>query len=263
VREPVAAPEDAWPRREVPSRSRLLTKRAWFETKTIVARYPIVALPIARWRHGRPVDDGTEIVIEAFPRSGMTFAVVAFEMAQPAAVSVACHVHAPAQLIEASRRRLPALMLIREPEPTILSFVIRHPHVTMRQALRAYARFYEPLLGHRDDVVVSRFADVTADFGAVTRRVNMRFGTRFAEFAHTPANVDRAFASISSDYEGRTRSAAELERTVARPSAQRDRIKAALREGYRAPALARSRDRAESVYAAMTSAAATSGDGRR
>lgn len=260
--ERVDGPDDAWAGREVPSSARLLTKRAWFETKTIVARYPIVALPIARRRHGTPVDDATEIVIEAFPRSGMTFAVVAFEMVQPTPVSVACHVHAPAQLIEATRRGLPALVLIREPEPTILSFVIRHPHVTMRQALRAYARFYEPLVRYRDDVVVGRFADVTTDFGAVTRRVNVRFGTRFAEFAHTPENVERVFAAISSDYQERTRSVAELERTVARPSEERERIKASLREGYRAPALARSRDRAGAVYMSMTSAAAPSGDRR-
>src|SRR5439155_1547547 len=83
--------------------------------------------------------------IEADPRSGMTLAVVAFEMARTRQVQVACHVHAPAQVIEAARRRIPALVLVREPEPTILSFVIRHPYVSMRQALRGYVRFYAPL----------------------------------------------------------------------------------------------------------------------
>ena len=83
----------------------------------MVAKYPSVALPIARRRHGIPVGDETELVIEAFPRSGMTFAVVAFEMAQTRQVRVACHVHAPAQVIEGARRRIPALVLVQPAEP--------------------------------------------------------------------------------------------------------------------------------------------------
>jgi hypothetical protein len=244
--------DDVWEGREAAFRPRLLAKRAWFELKTVVAEYPSLALPIARRRHGTVVGDGTELVIEAFPRSGMTFAIVAFEMAQPREVEVACHVHAPAQVIAAVRRRVPALVLVREPEPTILSFVIRHPHVTMRQALRAYVRFHAPLLRYRDAFVVGSFDDVTTDLGAVIRRVNDRFGTTFAPFEHTPENVERSFASISDAYEGRTRSTAEMERNVARPSPERERIKQVLRERYREPRLAGGRERAESVHAAVT-----------
>ena len=249
--EAIGAMDEVWGGREVPSRPRLFAKRAWFETKTLVARYPAIALPIARRRHGTVVDDRTQLVIEAFPRSGMTFAVVAFEMAQPHEIRVACHVHAPAQVIAATRRHIPALVLVREPEPTILSFVVRHPHVTMPQALRAYFRFYAPLLRHRDAFIVGSFGDVTADLGAVIRRVNARFGTAFEEFDHTPENVDRCFATISEAYGSRVRTDAELERSVARPSPERERIKQLLRQRYREPTLADARDRAESVHAAM------------
>ena len=76
-------------RRVGPSLPLLVVRRAVFEAKTVVAKYPGVALPIARRRHGIPVGDDTELVIEAFPRSGMTFAVVAFEMAQTRRVRVA------------------------------------------------------------------------------------------------------------------------------------------------------------------------------
>jgi hypothetical protein len=181
----------------------------------------------------------------------MTFAVVAFEMAQPHEVQVACHVHAPAQVIAAVRRHIPVLVLVREPEPTILSFVIRHPHVTMRQALRAYVRFYAPLLRRRDAFVVGSFGDVTADLGVVIRHVNERFGTAFEEFDHTPENVDRSFAKISEAYGSRVGTEAELERSVARPSSERERIKQLLRERYREPKLAAARSRAESVHAAL------------
>jgi len=181
----------------------------------------------------------------------MTFAVVAFEMAQTRQVQVACHVHAPAQVIEAARRRIPALVLVREPESTIISFVIRHPHLSMRQALRGYVRFYAPLLRYRDDFVVSSFEDVTTDFGLVVRQVNERFGSTFDRFRHTPENVERCFARISGDYRERAGTGAEFERIVARPSDERERIKQALRERFRDPRLTRGRRRAQSVYAAI------------
>ena len=239
-------------RREGPSPPLLVARRALFEAKTVVAKYPGVALPIARRRHGTPVGDETEFVIEAFPRSGMTFAVVAFEMAQTRQVQVACHVHAPAQVIAAARRRIPALVLVREPEPTILSFVIRHPHVSMRQALRGYVRFYAPLLRYRHRFVVGSFEDVTSDFGIVLREVNERFGSDFDEFRHTPENVERCFARISGEYQGRTATNAELERIVARPSAEREQLKDVLRERFREPRLTRGRQRAASVYEAIS-----------
>ena len=53
-------------------------KRALYEIKTMVGRYPRLAIPVARRRHGMPVGADTNLVIEGFPRSGLTFAVVAF-----------------------------------------------------------------------------------------------------------------------------------------------------------------------------------------
>jgi hypothetical protein len=44
--------------------------------------------------------------------------------------------------------------------------------------------------------VAADFTQVTADFGAVIRRINERFGTAFAEFAPSPENVRRAYELI-------------------------------------------------------------------
>jgi hypothetical protein len=49
------------------------------------------------------VDRTTQLVIEGFPRSGNTFAVVAFEQAQRQSVRIAHHLHAPAQVMLAAR----------------------------------------------------------------------------------------------------------------------------------------------------------------
>jgi len=229
----------------------LAARRGLFEVKTVVAEYPALAIPIARRRHGVPVGDGTEIVIEGFPRTGTSFAAAAFDLAQPRKVNVACHVHAPAQVIAGARRGLPALVIIREPEDTVLSFVIRNPHIPIRQTLRGYLRFYEPLLPYRDRFVVGSFEDVTADFGAVSRRVNERFGTSFAEFEHTEENARRCFEAIDRDYRRRLPEGEVLERQVARPSEWRTRAKEDLLASYRSPHLDRLRARAERTFRAF------------
>lgn len=227
-------------------------RRALYEAKTIVAQHPGLAMPIARRRHGEPVRADTELVIEGFPRTGTSFAVAAFHMAQRRAVSVACHVHAPAQVIKAVRSGIPALVVVREPEETVLSFLIRNPHIGLSQALRGYLRFYGPLVRYREGFVGADFRDVTADFGAVTRKLNERFGTAFGEFEHTEENVKACFAEIDGDYRQRVAGAA-FEQSVARPSKVRDEMKDALRGRYREGAPPELRGRAERVYAALLS----------
>jgi hypothetical protein len=238
---------------------RLGGRRALYEVKTVVARYPAVAIPIARRRHGVPVGPDTEIVIEGFPRTGNTFAERAFVLAQDRPVQVACHVHAPAQLITAAHRGVPAIALARPPEETVLSFVIRHPHIPLGQALRGYARFYEPLAPHRERLVVAPFDEVTTDFGAVIRRVNERFGTAFKEFDHTPENVRACLDQIDRGYRTREERGDALERIVARPSEARQEIKERLRPRYRADDLRGLRARAESAFEALVGSRRDSG----
>jgi hypothetical protein len=162
-----------------------------------VAESPALYLPLARVKYRRPgpeaVGPETELVIEGFTRSAITFVVFAFQLAQQEPVRVAHHLHAPAQLIEAARRGVPTLALIREPEGAVLSAMIREPFVSPRRALIAYSRFYESLLPHRSRLVVGDFDAVTSDLGAVIRKVNGRFGTRFGEFEHTAENVTACY----------------------------------------------------------------------
>ncbi len=230
-------------------------RRGVFEAKTVIARYPALALPIARRRHGSPVDGETQIVIEGFPRTGTSFAVAAFDLAQDGAVRIASHVHAPAQVIEGARRRLPNLVIAREPEDTILSFVIRNPHLSIGEALRGYLRFYEPLARYRDRFVVGTFDQVTADFGGVTKRVDERFGTDFAIFEHTEENVERCFRAIDEDYRRRLPEGEALEREVARPSAWRNEKKEEVRASYRATGATHLRARAERAFRGLTALA--------
>jgi hypothetical protein len=233
----------------MPSLARRKLEQAAYDAMSIVARYPGLALPAARRRgHGVVLGPGTDILIEGYPRSANSFAVAAFRMAQPHPVEVAHHTHAPAHVIAAVRRGIPAIVLIREPEDAVLEFVIVKRSLTVRQALRGYVRFYRPLLAHRGGFVVGSFPEVTSDFGAVIRRVNDRFGTAFALFEHTDDNVRACFEAMDGYWRDRLGSGERLERVVGRPSEVRERIKAGMRASYHAPGLEGLRWEAERLY---------------
>ena len=230
---------------------------------TLLARRPAFAKPLARLRgEGELVAEDTDLLIESFPRSASSFALAAFNLAQePARLKVAHHTHAPGHVIAAIRLGVPALVLVRDPEGAVVSSVIRHPGRTFAGVLRGYVDFHEPLLPYSADLVVGSFAEVVGgEVGRITRRVNARFGTAFAEFEPTQDNVARCLREIEEDWRARRGGGEHLERIVPRPSEMRDGMKGEFRERYRREVPARLRERAERLYAAFAPAGADAGD---
>ncbi|MGZ4430352.1 MAG: hypothetical protein ACXVYV_01775 [Gaiellales bacterium] len=190
---------------------------------SLLARYPRAYLAFARRRYGsqRVLDAATELVIEGFPRSANTFAVNAFLLAQPRPVALAHHLHSSAHVIAAARAGVPALVLVRRPQDAIASVLVRKPTLPASRVAEHYIDFHTRIRPWHDRLVVADFGQVTTDFGAVIRRVNATFGTRFAEFEHSPENVRRCFSDI--EQHGRSRLAGEpAEHALARPSAARN-----------------------------------------
>lgn len=230
--------------------------RAVYEAGTVVGRYPSLALPVARWRrHGEPVRPGTDVVIEGYPRSANTFAVAAFAAAQPDPVRIAHHVHAPAQVIAAVHRRLPTLVLIRDPEEAVTEFVLLKPVLTVAQALRGWMRFYGPLLPYRGRFVGARTEEVLSDFGLVIRRLNERFGTSFVEFAGTEEATLAARRAIGEYWEGREGPGLPLVGRTGRTREDRGADRERLRSEYRTARLAAWRDRAGRLHETFTNLA--------
>ena len=224
-----------------------------------LAEHPSLYLPIARRKFPDAVlGPETQLLIEGFTRSAVTFATIAFQLAQREPVRVAHTLHAVGHVIAAVERGVPSLVTIREPEEAVLSAVVREPYVTIDRALVAYTRFYsgiQPCLG---SIVVGEFGAVVNDFGSVIRKINAKFGTSFDEFQHTEENVARCYEIIEDRARrppwlrslglfqagvipyAEYREAADRgdpgrdplpipERRVQRPSAERDALKDALR----------------------------------
>jgi hypothetical protein len=260
-------------------------RRISYSARTRVADHPSVYLPYARMTHpaggGKVLAGDTELMIEGFTRCANTFAVVAFQLAQPRPVRLAHHLHAPGHVIEATKLGVPTLVVSRPPEETILSTVIRQPFITLKQALRAYERFYSSILPHRESFVLATFEQVTADMGAVIRRINDRFATDFTEFEHMEANVEKVFSLIEersrrassrrllADFQSGLIGVSELEQELARlgdapdpqrleevvprPSGSRNMLKVRLRGRYLAPGLEGLRSAAQRAYEALLS----------
>jgi len=173
---------------------------------------------------------------------------------------------------------------IRAPEQSVLSTAVYHPYLTVATALRSYVEFYEAIRPYRSAFVVGEFSDITTRLDQVIRRVNHQFGCDFSEYRHSPERDNTVFSVINqgdassptnplvtSFFSGGIgyRELRELLRrdfgidldpdspahqsTVARPSADRERMKARLRLAYWDPDLATLRARAAHVYHEFTS----------
>ena len=175
----------------------------------------------------------TEIVIEGYPRSGNTFAVVAFRQAQAREIEIAHHLHAAAQIKRAARLGVPAIVLIREPSEAILSLVVRDPHASMRWALRSYIRFYSSVVPCLEKTVVAPFATVTSDLTSIIRMVNIRYGTAFKEFVPTEQTLNSVWQTVErKGQRDSMRTGWDSRLGVALPSEQRRRAKEARRTEY-------------------------------
>jgi hypothetical protein len=232
-------------------------REAWYSTRYVVNAYPAVYMPLARIRHSDRADwsvrHDPELVIEGFGRSGSTFAVDAFELAQPSPVRLAHHTHAAAQVITAVKWGIPTILIVRHPEQVVPSHMARRD-IGARPPLVAWIRFHERLLPYRYGFVVTPFEEMTSNLGVAIQRVNKRFGTNFGAFDHNPASQALVFDRI----EARNRQrfgigTPEGERSLARPTPEREARKQTLRSAYEAPVLSSLRVRAERVYRSLVS----------
>jgi hypothetical protein len=244
--------------------------------RTVASERPAIYLPVIRRKYRGPspmvISDSTEAVIDGYTRSASTFTVYAFQLSQPGPVRLAHHLHAPAQLIEAARRQLPTLVVLREPRGAILSQLVREPDVDMRDALFGYARFHKALVPYRNSFVIGLYPEVTNDLGAVIRRMNQHFGTSYAEFGHSEEELRQVVELVKQrptlsptllGFESGLVTLAEVRAMLDAksvsdqgptgdddwvPSQRRENQKAALHARWESPAMAALRDSAQAAY---------------
>jgi hypothetical protein len=189
----------------------------------------------------------TAIVIEGYLRSGNTFSVAAFTIANGPELHVGRHLHGAPHVLRAVRMGLPTVVLVRSPREAVLSYLIRRDTLTPHDALLEYIDFYHTVWPVRDRFVVGLFDEVTKDFGSVLDQVNAHFGTSFRRYEPTAENEARAFALV--EEMNREESGGEVVEThVGRPSAERATRKEELRILLDRPRTAARLREAERLY---------------
>ena len=125
------------------------------------------------------VKNHTELVIDGFQGSANSFATVAFKNSQRRNVTIAHHLHSPAQIIKAVDKDIPVLLTVRDPVGAILSLTGRWHYISVTQALKSYIGFYSKLLDCTDGLVISTFEQTIKNLDWVVGEVNIRFDTDF------------------------------------------------------------------------------------
>lgn len=191
----------------------------------------------------------TAIVIEGFLRSGNTWSVAAFQIANGFDVHIGHHLHGGAHVRRAVRLGLPTVVLVREPKDAVSSYLVRRPTLTPDDALLEYLDFHRTAWPCRDGFVVVPFARAVSDFGAVTDRVNDRFGTSFIRFSGDPASREAALELVE-EMNRRECHGEVVETHVGRPSVAREQRKAEVRRLMDRPRTQALLAQADEIYAA-------------
>jgi len=221
--------------------------------------YPAIYMPVARVRYHRSTDllvtRDTELVIEAFSRSGTTFANFAFLSAQTRPVKTVHHTHAAAQVITAVRMGIPTLVIVRQPLDAVPSHMARFL-ISPRAALVAWIRFHERIRPYLDRIVLTSFDAMTKDFGAVIRRINEKFATEFGIWQHTKENEAQVFEQVRQRNRSRFGDAPSPARfrALAIPTPEREALKEKLQAQLQAEPLAPLRRRAQRLYTQIMNA---------
>ena len=214
--------------------------------RRLVWSRPTIYAPVALFRHRTNIlrCEG-ELYIEGFPRSGNTFAVKAFQNANPG-LDVRSHRHIPTFILQAARKQLPGMVVLRNPIDAAISWAI-FTGGPLRYALAYYNDYHAVLVKRREPLFFVPFESVTGDFGKVMSDFNQRWGTDYAPFQHTPENVAQCLAQIESDYTSTSGKVAELK--VPRPSVHRQPLRQKLlQELHRSRFVQEELGRANALY---------------
>jgi hypothetical protein len=203
-----------------------------------------------RARPDRFIRPDTELVIEGFGRSASSYAVAAFELAQERPVRSAHHTHASAQVVKATRKSLPTLLIVKKPDEVALSHMVRHPRVGPATILRAWIRFHRTVASVSQDVLVISLDELDSDYGGVVRRLNERFGTEYVP----PPSTEAFDRRVHEEMWQRHLDQGRPDLHFGRPTPERQRAKEALRQRLEAPGLTDLRRSANRLYAELTGA---------
>lgn len=139
---------------------------------------PLVFRWLGKARYSVDVfDSNYDIAFDGFARSGNTYGSRMISVTQHDRVKVLTHTHLPPYLIRGLQLNKPVCLTLRNPEDSIVSFVLFSQRPIDR-VIKSYIDFYRVMLPHRERLLVLPFPVITRDFATVLRLINYRFGMK-------------------------------------------------------------------------------------
>lgn len=149
--------------------------------RRVISRHPSLFFMTAGLLGNRQLlDDTTDMVSEGYPRSANTYFEAALLVSQEDTIHVSSHSHASAQVLMGLRKKLPTIVLFRDPKQAVASLLeLTSGDLPVAEYIKDYYTFYEDISKKLDDVLLVEFPEAIGDFAHVIDRVNTRYGLSY------------------------------------------------------------------------------------
>tara|TARA_R100000027_G_scaffold38198_1_gene28159 strand:+ start:8940 stop:9644 length:705 start_codon:yes stop_codon:yes gene_type:complete len=162
----------------------MLLNIVFAKIRRVVRSSPFLYFFVLGWRKNVKrlrAREGTEVVIEGFPRSANTSSVYVYSYAQKRSVKVGHHLHVIAHVKYAIKRNIPCMVIVRRPLDCVSSLMVMQKGGDPKALLLDYISFYKPVLKYSDRLVVISFDKILGcGIGSAVEVLNSRFGTDFS-----------------------------------------------------------------------------------
>jgi hypothetical protein len=224
-----------------------------------IERFPYLwkMLMVFRYRNHpfvrRLVSPKHDLVIEGYPRSANSFSVKCFFYSNGwLDAKVATHTHSPAQVSLAAKWGVPTMVLFRDPDQAVVSFLAlsfqsgsldgermdeKKKLQWIQYMTRRYVHYYEEIIKVKDKILLVSFSEATNDFGGVLEKLNSQYGKSFEYFEHSKASIDKIFSTSQKHLS---------------PNDDREKIKKNIKEIYFSKGNEVKREEARKVYSELS-----------
>ena len=102
----------------------------------------------------------TQLICDSYPRSGNSYLEAAIKYFSTREINISHHAHAPAVIIYAIKKRIPCVLLIREPKDAIASYFLLNQKIPLLFCALDYLFYYLPLIPHRKSLVILKTSEI-------------------------------------------------------------------------------------------------------
>ena len=160
-----------------------------------VGRYALSYPLLVFWKQ-RIVNRRTEICLEGYQRSGNTFFHEYFKLFNKEC-NIADHVHTTYQLRRAIKKKIPTVVIIRNPRDVILSGKVSNEQLSISVIAWTYKKYLQYVLEMSDEMLIVRFEEVISHPQQIVISINERYNTTFEYEELTEIIQENLFSIIS------------------------------------------------------------------